>query len=240
MRLDERADDSRIRPGVLAQRPADRVAHEELRAPGVRRTGTEQPVDVGAAVGVELVQQRNADDPGVSALRQHVHPRAELQVSQHERARNVCERVDGVPPGPRRRQPLDLRQEPGRRARRRRPGRFKATLGVAAERVGERHVGHRLPDDLARRGVEGGEVAFTRREVHDALVDERRALELGAGRAVDRLRPGELEVLHVGRVDLVQRRLVLVPEVAAGRQPVGTRVAQQLAAERRSGLDRRR
>src|SRR5207247_8912579 len=77
-----------------------------------------------------------------------------------------------------------------------------------------------FPERLARVRAQRGDVALAGDDVHDALVDERRAFDLRLRRAVDRLHVQELHLLDVARVDLVQRRVALIPYFPAARWPI--------------------
>src|SRR5438876_9634800 len=95
-----------------------------------------------------------------------------------------------------------------------------------------------LPEDLARFGVQREDVAVARDHVHDPVLDEGRGLErvLAAdARALQARHPGALELLDVRGVDLSQRRIPLVGEVAAVRDPVLARRAPEQPVDLRIG-----
>src|SRR3954447_19173608 len=87
-----------------------------------------------------------------------------------------------------------------------------------------------LPQRLPGRGIEGEDVVVARRDVHHALVDDGcRLLGVEARPAGLQMHlPGELEVRCVRGIDLRQRRVALVRDAPAVRQPI--------AAGRRSEL----
>ena len=100
---------------------------------------------------------------------------------------------------------------------------------------------HRISTGL---GIEREDVVVAGADVHDAVFDERRRLvrifaaEPGAFEAGH---PGSLELLDVGGVDLLQRRIALVGHVAAVGDPVLADRALQQAVDLRIGsLDRHR
>ena len=80
-----------------------------------------------------------------------------------------------------------------------------------------RHLPAVLPDEIAGRGVEGLDDIARVRHVHDAVVDERRAL-LAAG--AEGARPDEAQIAHVVAIDLVERAVAPAVERAAPHQPV--------------------
>ena len=83
-----------------------------------------------------------------------------------------------------------------------------------------------LPEDLAGLDVDGEDVVLAGRDVDHAVVDDRlalaRVLRLGPRTPQIGL-PDALELLHVRRVDLVERRVPVVREGAARRRPVVAR-----------------
>ena len=76
----------------------------------------------------------------------------------------------------------------------------------------------RLPDQTARLSVERLDDVARRREIDDAVVHDRGGLV--RARIVHRPHPLQLQVLHVGRGDLIQRAVALALIVAAENQPV--------------------
>src|SRR5438093_11756731 len=94
----------------------------------------------------------------------------------------------------------------------------------AAVAVGLLLAGIHLPDHATLRGrahVDLVDHAPDVGDVHEAVVDQWRRLDiLVAGLAAERDREGELEVLRVGLVDLIERRVALRGEVAMVHEPV--------------------
>ena len=94
------------------------------------------------------------------------------------------------------------------------------------------------PADRARLDIEREDVVGARRDVNDAVVDDR--LRLGGiltrrARAVQARTPFGLELRDVGAVDARQRRITLVVDVAAVGDPtVGGPGREVLGGERRS------
>src|SRR5262249_47893870 len=80
-----------------------------------------------------------------------------------------------------------------------------------------------LPEELTGLGIHRKGVVVARDHVHDAILDERRGLVrvLAAVRgSFESDHPGALEVLDVGGIDLLQRRIALIGQVTAIRHPV--------------------
>src|SRR5690606_24517871 len=107
------------------------------------------------------------------------------------------------------------------------------------------------PELLAGRGVERRDrTARAAGRVEHAVDDERRALEAVLGRRAEIGRaepPRELERAEVARVDLVERRVTGVPEIAAvgrpfavGRSLPEARAREDEARERRRSSRRNR
>src|SRR5438445_2712768 len=89
-------------------------------------------------------------------------------------------------------------------------------VAVAASPSGRlRPLGTILPDQISSRGVQRLNDAARVRQVHDAVVDKWRSF-LSAG-VVHRPGPGELKLLDVPRVDLIERA---VPPGVVGAPPV--------------------
>ena len=98
------------------------------------------------------------------------------------------------------------------------------------------------PKLLSGRGVEREDVVVSGRDVHHALVDDRRCLLRVRARAaalqVDL--PGELQLADVRRVDSTQRRVAIVRRAAAVRDPVIARGRREVCGvERRCERDGR-
>src|SRR6267143_1809771 len=95
-----------------------------------------------------------------------------------------------------------------------------------------------LPEDLARLGVQREDIVVARDHVHDPVLDEGRGLErvlaADAG-ALQARHPGALELLDVAGVDLGQRRVALVGEVAAVGDPVLAHRAPEQLVDLRIG-----
>src|SRR4030095_296166 len=80
-----------------------------------------------------------------------------------------------------------------------------------------------LPEELTGLGVHRKGVIVARDHVHDAVLDERCGLVRVLAtepRAFEADHPGALEVLDVGSIDLLQRRIALIGQVTAVRHPV--------------------
>src|SRR3954469_12351831 len=97
-----------------------------------------------------------------------------------------------------------------------------------------------VPLSLAAHGVEGKDVAPRVRHVDGALIDHGTRLGERAGEVLLAFRgdryarvPRALQVLRVRRVDLVQRRVLPVPDIATRGEPVGRWLRRQLAARER-------
>ena len=88
---------------------------------------------------------------------------------------------------------------------------------VGGERLLRRQLVPVLPDQIARRSVDRLDHVAGIPEIHHAVVDERRRL-VDAG--LHRAGPDQLQILHVGLVDLVERAVAPRLIVAAMNQPV--------------------
>src|SRR5690348_2326874 len=105
----------RIRLRVLAQTPADRLAHEEVGMSGLPYAVGEEPLGVGRLLVSELVEQRRTGDPQIVVLDPRVHVALQLRIGGHEASHYVGgECVDGVPPGDRADEMARHREESGR------------------------------------------------------------------------------------------------------------------------------
>src|SRR5207249_5567073 len=91
-----------------------------------------------------------------------------------------------------------------------------------------------FPDDLPGLGVEREDIVVPRDDVHDAVLHEwrgfERVLPTGPG-ALEAGHPRALELLDVRRVDLLERGVALVGEVAAVGDPVLADRAPQQAVD---------
>ena len=88
-----------------------------------------------------------------------------------------------------------------------------------------RHLGAILPDQVSSYAVQRLNNATRVRQVHDAVVDE--WCRLIRTRIIHRPRPGELKLLHVLPVDLVERAVAPCVIRAPPVQPVAwSRIAQ--------------
>src|SRR5262249_28487096 len=91
------------------------------------------------------------------------------------------------------------------------------------------NAGAVLPDQCAAPGVEREDVAVAGREIHDAVLDDRRSLHrvLGAEPRAQVHHPGALEALYIAAVDLAERRIARIAPVAPDGEPLlGRRFAQ--------------
>ena len=237
--------DGRLRPDASA--PASARAPRILRElpPGVRGplgNRCKRPLD-GPGRGIERDQQAAADEVG-AARRRH-EDRA--VVIQRRRGQAVSERprvVDAarIPVGVLQRQrvgdhgdralPAERLRQPARRrvhgveqrpdrgidaapAVRRPPAAGSARIGVPRREQGGQ-LGLDGPQPAARPGIHGEQPGAVV-EVQHAVDDQRRLLTDRVG--VDVQRPGRHETVHVGRVDLVERREAGVLEVEVVQRP---------------------
>src|SRR5262249_15717192 len=82
-----------------------------------------------------------------------------------------------------------------------------------------------LPKNFPRLGIERKDIVIACNDVHDAIPDQRRCLERVFGTepgTFETGHPGPFELLDVGGVDLLQRRIALIGQVAAICHPVLT------------------
>src|SRR6516164_10880077 len=84
-------------------------------------------------------------------------------------------------------------------------------------------AGPMLPQDLTGLGIEREDIVVAGADVHDAVFDERGRLErvfTAKPGALEAGHPGSLELLDVGGVDLLQRRIALVGQIAEVGDPI--------------------
>ena len=96
-----------VSAGILAECPTNGLAMEELSTFHVHHAIGKQPVGVGPLLEHQLVEDRTAGDPQVIGLDPLVHFRDEVGMVRDHRADGVDrKRVDGVPPGSCRDEPV--------------------------------------------------------------------------------------------------------------------------------------
>ena len=94
---------------------------------------------------------------------------------------------------------------------------------AADRRDGLIDAGPVFPDHLAGLGVEREHVIVAGDDIHDAVLHERRRLEgifAAEARALQARHPRALELPDIGGVDLLQRGIAIIGEIAAVRHPV--------------------
>jgi hypothetical protein len=95
-----------------------------------------------------------------------------------------------------------------------------------------------FPQQIARGSVEGLRKIVRVREVHDPVIDQRRAF-LHALR--ERPRPNQAQIVDIAAIDLVERAVPPVIERAAPHEPIGgIRILQHGIGDRHEGLRRLR
>ena len=87
-----------------------------------------------------------------------------------------------------------------------------------------------LPDHAATRGVKRGDLGARRDEVHDAIDNDRRGVQV-FGVVAGLEDPGRDEILDIGGVDLIESAVAPGEMGAAIVRPVGVRRAAVLGVE---------
>ncbi len=217
----------RVGPGVLAQRPADRLADEELAVGEVGLDAGGQQVEVDGLVGAELTDDGRAAQPHVRVGGPRNDRGADLLVMRPQDRSDAMrrERVDEVPPGAGDDQ-LAVELEGCRIL----IGEIVPMAGQRQSRVPLLAVCRVMPEGAhggqPRLAVCEGMVAQHPHE--DALGDRRRHAVVGHRRLHVRLHRGGL-----GRVgDLAQRPPHVLDQILVGRH--------RITVPRRSLLPRRR
>ncbi len=119
-----------------------------------------------------------------------------------------------------------------------------AAVGPAAAHRGDVLVDARamLPDERAGLGIERVDVVVAGREIHDAVLHDRRALHriFGADARAEIDHPGGLEGLDVVAVDLGERGIARVAPVAADGEPLLAGRLAEISLCERQGRQRKR